>query len=250
MKYAVYSGTRNLYNDMETAAKSLFANSSVDKVFFLIEDEAFPRVLPSCIECLDVSGQKWFPANGVNMNTQFTYMAMIRVCYPEILPKEVDRVLQLDVDTVCVDDIDPLFETDLGNTKLAMVDEKYGFYSKVPKPFGKQKYFNAGVLLLDLKSIRDIGIMGTMVNWLNHTKTPYIDQDAMNWMAGDVTVLPLRWNESMPTGYTDDPAIVHFAGYKQWYDTNAAPRQEYWKKYADMTWDEVMALHALRKKGT
>ena len=35
MKAAVYSGTRNLYHAMVTAAKSLVANSSVDKIYFL-----------------------------------------------------------------------------------------------------------------------------------------------------------------------------------------------------------------------
>ena len=32
MKYAVYTGTKNLYPNMVIAAKSLVANSSVDKI--------------------------------------------------------------------------------------------------------------------------------------------------------------------------------------------------------------------------
>ena len=41
MRAAVYSGSRNLYPHMVTAAKSLVANSSVEKIYFLIEDDKF-----------------------------------------------------------------------------------------------------------------------------------------------------------------------------------------------------------------
>ena len=42
MKVAVYAGTKNLYSEMATAAKSLANNSSVDLIYFLIEDSEFP----------------------------------------------------------------------------------------------------------------------------------------------------------------------------------------------------------------
>ena len=47
MKAAVYSGTRNLYPDMVTAAKTLVKYSSVDKIYFLTEDDRFPAVFPT-----------------------------------------------------------------------------------------------------------------------------------------------------------------------------------------------------------
>ena len=39
IKAAVYTGTQNLYGGMIAAAKSLIANSDVDEVWFLIEDD-------------------------------------------------------------------------------------------------------------------------------------------------------------------------------------------------------------------
>lgn len=54
MKAAVYCGTRNLYRQMITAAKSLLIHSDVDKIYFLIEDDDFPYSLPPEIECLCV----------------------------------------------------------------------------------------------------------------------------------------------------------------------------------------------------
>lgn len=43
---AAYCGTRNLYQDMIPAIKSLLLNSNVDKIYLLIEDDEFPYPLP------------------------------------------------------------------------------------------------------------------------------------------------------------------------------------------------------------
>lgn len=240
MKNAVYSGTRNLYTDMETAAKSLIANSSVDAVHFLIEDEVFPSELPDIIHCLNVSKQGFFPRGGPNMRTQFTYMAMLRVCYTKLLP-DVDKVLQLDVDTVCVDNVDGIWKTHMGDTWVAMVEETLGTY----KPYGPL-YYNAGVALFDLEKMRGVGADEKLITFLNTVKVPYVDQDAVCRLAGRVTNLDVRYNECFVTGYTETPAIVHFAGYRDWQNSTRVPRREYIKKYREMSWDEVMTLHNKR----
>ena len=54
MRAAVYNGTRNLYENMLAAAKSLLVHSNVEKIYFLIEDDIFPYDLPPEIECINV----------------------------------------------------------------------------------------------------------------------------------------------------------------------------------------------------
>lgn len=240
MKAAVYSGTRNLYPDMVTAAKSLVHNSAVDKVYFLIEDERFPEELPPIIETLDVSGQKFFPRNGANWKTQFTYMSLLRVCYTKLLPG-LDKVLQLDVDTVVVDNIDALWDVKLDGKWFAAVEEKLSTY----KPYGP-KYYNIGVAMFNLDQVRKDGIDDMLISFLNMNQVPYIDQDAWNGCGiGHDVELPLRYNETVVTGFTETPAIVHFAGIKKWQTSSRACRREYLKKYREMTWEE-----ALRGKNT
>ena len=56
---------------------------------------------------MNVSGQRFFPKDGANSKTNFTYMSLLRVCYTKMLP-DIDKVLQLDVDTVVVDNIDAI----------------------------------------------------------------------------------------------------------------------------------------------
>lgn len=239
-RHAVYSGTRNLYEDMLPAVKSLVANSSVTDVWLLIEDETFPFDVPDFVHPLNMSGQTWFPADGPNMKSQFSYMAMIRACYEEILPK-VDKVVQFDVDTVCVDNIDCLWQVDLKGKWIAAVKEHLGKYD----PFRHGEYYNAGVMTLNLKQMRADNAMQDLVNVLNSKKMMCVDQDAFNKFAvpDKVVELPVRFNECFVTGHTEEPAVVHFAGTPDWQSNVRLPRREYVKKYRDMSWDEVMELH-------
>lgn len=236
MKAAVYSGTRNLYSNMVTAAKSLIANSSIDKIYFLIEDDTFPEWLPSQIETINVSGQKFFPNNGANFRTSFTYMSLLRVCYAKLFP-DLDKILQLDVDTICVDNVDYLWEIKMGDKWFAAVVEDLGTY----KPFGR-KYYNIGVAMFNLDYIRKDEIDERLIQYLNTVKVPYIDQDAWNRFGiGRDLALPVRYNECFVTGYTDDPAIVHFAGFKEWDKNPNVARKEYIKHYRETPWEDILA---------
>lgn len=235
MKTAVYSGTRNLYPAMVTAAKSLLANSDVDKIYFLIEDDEFPEWLPPQIETVNVSGQQYFPKTGANYLTNFTYMALLRVCYTKLFP-DLDKVLQLDVDTLVLDDISGLWDVDLEGQWYAAVEEKLSTY----KPYGP-KYYNIGVAVFNLKQIREEHADDQAISFLNTQRVPYIDQDAWCRFYRRAVELPVRYNESFVTGYTEEPAIIHFAGFKDWQTSSKAPRREYLKRYREMTWEE--ALH-------
>lgn len=239
MRAAVYSGSRNLYPHMVVAAKSLIANSSVEKIYFLIEDDKFPEALPPLIETINVSGQTWFPAGGPNMKSQFTYMALVRACYGKLLPDDLDKVLQLDVDTVVVDNIDAMWDIDIGHKWMAACEEKNNNYWK---PWGME-YFNVGVCMINLKAVRECGIEDEMIKWLNTEQTRFVEQDAWNKFGAPRKFVRLdtRYNECYCNGFTDHPAIVHYAGFKDWTNDPKCHRKEYYRKYREMTWEEAFA---------
>lgn len=240
MKHAVYSGTRNLYADMVTAAKSLVANSSVGRVHFLIEDSEFPLELPGIVECHDVSSMS-DRFGGPNDNSVFTYMAMLRACYCELFP-DIERIVQFDCDTVCVDCVDALWEVDLRGKWFAAVKEVQDYH----KPYGPD-YYNIGVATFNLAKMREDGAQENLERLMREKKLWCVEQDALNELAlplSAVAELPARFNESAVTQYTDDPAIVHFASFgSTWHDNIRVPRREYYRKYREMTWDEALELH-------
>ena len=235
MRTAIYSGTRNLYSDMVTAAKSLIHNNGADKIYFLIEDDSFPEWLPSNIETINVSGQRFFLKDGANFKTSFTYMSLLRVCYTKLFP-ELDQILQLDVDTVVLDNLDEIWNQNMNGKWFAAVEEYHSTY----KPYGRL-YYNIGVALFNLKDIRIDKADEQCIDFLNKVNVPYIDQDAWNRFGiGKDVKLPVRYNESVVTGFTDNPAIVHFAGYKQWQTNARVPRREYLRRYREMSWEDAI----------
>ena len=231
MKHAVYCGTRNLYGDMEAAAKSLVANSDVGRVHFLIEDAEFPRPLPDIVECHDVSGQEFFSRLGPNALTGWTWMVLMRAALCHVLP-DVDKVLSLDCDAFCVRDVSPIWETDLDGEYLAGVTER-------AKTAPGKQYVNFGVVLFNLDGLRD-GKADEVIDALNRRRYPYPEQDAMNELCnGRIVELPDEYCAMEFNAAVDNPRIVHFAGVGR----------NKWRKnpevgiYLDMTWEEAMEKH-------
>lgn len=232
MKHAAYTGTRNVYDDMEMAAKSLVANSDVDVVHFLIEDPEFPHPLPDIVVCHDVSGQTFFRAGGPNMTSQFSYMALMRAALCHVI--DADSVLSLDCDTVCRRDVSSIWDTDLDGCYFAAVPEWH-------RSNNGMQYTNAGVTLFNLETMRD-GKADECIDVLNRRRFTWVDQDVTNYLCqGRIRELPTWFNSNHWTdkGADRNPRIIHYAGKKrpEWKDEPDAVF------YRGMSWDEAMSRH-------
>ena len=241
-RHAVYSGTRNLYEAMVWSAKSLVANSSVDRMHFLIEDDEFPYDMPDFCDFMNVReyAESVFPDTGPNANSHFTKFAMVRICYPNLLT-DIDLVLQLDADTVVLDDVDGLWDLPMDGKWFAATPEYVSGYD----PFESGNYHNVGVCLFNLAQMREDGAQRQLVDLINTRKLWCVEQDALNIagaMNGKSVDMPVRFNENRATGYTDDPAIQHYVGYMDWTTNPNLPRREYLKLYRDKSWDEIMEM--------
>ena len=246
MKHAVYCGTRNLYEGMVWSAKSLVANSSVDAIHFLIEDDRFPYEMPDFCDFMNVReyAESVFPDGKPNSNTHFTKFAMVRACYPNLLP-DVDMVLQLDIDTVVLDDVDELWDIPMEGKWFSATTEWLSGYD----PYHSGAYKNVGVCLFNLAQMRKDGAQQQMVDLMNTRKLWCIEQDALDICGtqhGKSVDMPVRFNENRATGYTDAPAIQHFVGYMDWLTNPNLPRREYLKRYRDKSWDEILEMRKCR----
>lgn len=222
----LYSLSRNLYPQLKGAIASLLDHNDSVKIYIMAEDSELPFEIPCEHRILNVSRQQVFTEECPNISSRFTYLAMMRVCTPELIPE--DRIIQLDVDTIVCDTLQPIWETDMTGKWVGWVRELKGKW----EPFGKP-YYNFGVAALNLKQMRQDNTVEFMVKALNSIKTPYIDQDIMNMFAvPDRTVsLDMRYNECFCCGETANPAIVHYAGYKDWAENPDMPRREYLDRY-------------------
>lgn len=208
-KYAVYTGTRNLYGDMYTAAKSLLLHSDVDKIYFLIEDDEFFYNLPSEIETINVKEQEYFKQDGPNMKSKFSYMALMRAALPFVFP-DYDIILSLDVDTIIDKDISDIWEIPLDDYYFAATPEIHRKDLDI-------MYTNAGVTLFNLKKLREDGKAQEVIDILNTKRYQFVDQDVLNFECqGYIYPLPSSYNVNHFTEPTDDKRIIHFAGIRRW----------------------------------
>ena len=220
-RVVVYSGTRNVYHNMTVAAKSLLRHTHIDRVWFLIEDDAFPEELPEVIRCRNMRYQTWFP-DGPNTRKRWSYMSLLRLALPEILPQE-DVVLWLDIDTIVNEDIGPLFDTDIAGFYVAAVEEPM----RSKRPF---LYFNAGVMLMNLDELR-CGKYRELIRYVNEHEMDFPDQDVVNLLC-QTRIKPIDpyYNSNIWIVDVEDPAITHYAAQRH-YENN-----ELWKKTDRMEW--------------
>lgn len=179
----------------------------------------------------------------------------LRVLLPELLPR-ADRVLYLDADTLALQPLDHLWQTDLGPALVGAVDnvlhpDMAGRPAALGLPSGA-RYFNSGVLLMDLAAWRREGIAGRIVDCARRRAAELLwpDQDALNVvLAGRRLALHPRWNcqnsffywprrsrEMLGAAALDEalaqPAILHFEGpgwAKPWHFFSDHPFRDVWR---------------------
>ncbi|RZJ82727.1 MAG: glycosyltransferase family 8 protein, partial [Chryseobacterium sp.] len=93
--------------------------------------------------------------------TSYPLNIYMRLFFPWIVKKEVDRILYLDVDMIVLDDISKLYYSDLGDhiigavqdPKIITFDNEWGGIRnyKVLGFDAKTSYFNTGLLLIDVQ---------------------------------------------------------------------------------------------------
>lgn len=227
----VYAMTRNFYHKILPSLRSLAEWHPNADVYILAEDYKLPFETPIPCHVIDVSDRRIFD-DSVNINNRFGgYINLLKVLYPVLLPK-LDKVIHLDLDTIICDSLDDFWNIDIDGKWFASVPEYLARHGR-EKMFG-DVYYNMGVSLINLEQMRKDNICMTMVKYLNEVEQPFADQDAWNKYGieqGKAVAVPLRFNENMSTGYTDNPAIVHYCGISDWYENKTIKRREYIDKY-------------------
>jgi lipopolysaccharide biosynthesis glycosyltransferase len=123
-----------------------------------------------------------------------------RIFLPDLVPQS-DRVLYLDVDTIVVDSLEPLWEIDLGDSYLAAVTnvfEKHQMHRPSELGLrGSSDYFNSGVLLLNLETMRSEGCSAALARHAREHAEALLwpDQDTLNMVLGRRRLaLHPKWN--------------------------------------------------------
>ena len=173
-----------------------------------------------------------------------------RLVINEVLPKHIEKVLYLDCDLIIEQDLKNLWDIDISDVILAGVEDNLSI-SKANKLKIHGKYCNAGVLLLNLKRLRNIDLKMLGIKFLEEKDSDiyYQDQDIINGLLGnDCRYVPIKWNvlSDIYFSYSEEnfydredalnaiksPAIIHFTGpHKPWSLRCFHPLQGEYQKY-------------------
>ena len=132
----------------------------------------------------------------------YTIGALFRILLPEVC-LELDKIIYLDSDLLVNCDIYELWKKDISKYCLAAVKDKeiaegrIGSLAVRKNGVEKERYFNSGVILMNLNEIRKKGCMKDLViEYLEkNMESDLPDQDALNVIYGNSTLLlEAKWN--------------------------------------------------------
>ena len=174
-----------------------------------------------------------------------TLTIYFRLFIPEMF-KEYDKGIYIDSDVVLTTDIANLFDTDIGDNyigachDMSIADYKdIVLYTEKAVGVKKNEYINSGVLLMNMKKMREDKFEEHFLDLLNtyHFDSIAPDQDYINAMCnGKIYYLDPRW-DAMPNDARhpmESIFLVHYNLFsKPWCYTGVQYEEEFWKYAVD-----------------
>jgi lipopolysaccharide biosynthesis glycosyltransferase len=164
-----------------------------------------------------------------------------RLLTSRLLPADLSKVLYLDCDIVIRRPLNDLWNTDLAGYALAAVSNYRDDAGDVLGLPEGTKYFNSGVLLINLQFWRENNVPERVIAFArnNPDKVQFWDQDGLNaTLVNQWIELPPRWNAQMDKWVPFSPemqgdlAVVHFVtSDKPWHWANRHPLKHEYHKY-------------------
>ena len=203
----------------------------------------------------------------VGIKLDVVYWSLIifaRLFSASLLPPDVEKIIYLDCDTLIRGPLSPLWDEDLEDNLAGGCEDGIPVAHK-KKVFLKESdiYVNSGVMLINIKEWRNMGIEKKFIDFLLlfDGKLRYPDQDVLNGvMGGKIKLISPVYNSisyyfeynpelliraNITDYYPADelekaknaPVIVHFAGAgrKPWTLGNVHIYQDEYIKYRNMT---------------
>ena len=136
----------------------------------------------------------------IKKSDHLTLATYYRLFMADLLPNTLDKVLYLDCDIIVNQSLHTLWHTPIANRPLAAVEEMGCSLPDVYDRLGYDKkfgYFNAGVLLINLRYWREQHLTRTFITYAkeNYASIKAHDQDVLNGVLHESYLpLPVQWN--------------------------------------------------------
>ena len=209
----LFAGNDGVFDGMLTCALSIFMRSKLDEgvTFYVMTmdvshlKESFVPISDKKLAYFDEVIKKYNPENKVvKLDVTDLYMAEFSGCpnesaycspytlirlFADKIPEIPDKILYLDVDIMFNRDIHNIYDIDVEGYEYAAARDHYGKYLISPN------YVNAGVLLFNMKEMRQTGIFAKARELIKTKKLVFADQSALIRSTTKKKMLPQRFND-------------------------------------------------------
>lgn len=190
-----------------------------------------------------------------------TKAALLKFDLPNIF-SDKDRILYIDGDIIVRGDVSPLFQTELGEHYLAAAHDTGKLYSKNQNVLKYPGYFNSGVMLLNLKKLREVNATSLLIQAKAAIKgKSLMDQPAFNevcakhvlhihskwnYLAINLERAGTKWNIKTLNSlinenyrskqqFLNDAVIIHYSSKDKPWKTNTGKWTDLWFKYYQLS---------------
>lgn len=209
----LFSGNSKVFDGVLTTMLSIFKRTKTKEPFcFYIYTMDITRIKPEytaiddeMVNYLDCVAKSYNPNNKVlkidvgnyyekefaNSPNEMCYCSpytLLRL-FADLIPDVPDKLLYLDIDIMFNRDIELLYNQDIEDVEYAASTDHYGKY------FINPRYINAGVILLNMKKIKQTGMLKRARELIKKKKWVFADQDAIWHATTKNKILPQKFND-------------------------------------------------------
>lgn len=209
----LFAGNDGVFDGMLTCALSIFMRSKLDEgvTFYVMTmdvshlKESYVPISDKKLAYFDEVIKKYNSENRVvKLDVTDLYMAEFSGCpnesaycspytlirlFADKISEIPDKILYLDVDIMFNRDIHNIYDIDVEGYEYAAARDHYGKYLISPN------YVNAGVLLFNMKEMRQTGIFAKARELIKTKKLVFADQSALIRSTTKKKMLPQRFND-------------------------------------------------------
>ncbi|WP_022792018.1 glycosyltransferase family 8 protein [Weissella halotolerans] len=206
---------------------------------------------------------------GAPVSSRYPRAIYYRLLAHEYLPTDIDKILYLDADILCINDLSSLYEQDISDYLYAAA--MHTDMLKLTGPINKIRldsdvdyYFNSGVLLMNLNKIRQEVSAEDIFNFIREYRHQLLlpDQDVLNKLYGE-NMLPVSdalYNYDVRKDFTyqmqgegqwsldwvlANTVFLHFCGTKKPWLTDATTKYATLYKYIRQQLEKLLASQAI-----
>lgn len=229
----VYIADKNYCDYLVISLFSLLKNNRPEKIFVLIDFEnkrfnkriaKFCRQNRTLIEVIQIEKKRiesLIPsAILTTKNTHATIANYYRLFLSDYMPSTIDKLIYIDCDTIVNGSMIDLWNSNIEEFYFGAVRDSGVNYSSYLRSFNltSTTYFNSGLLLINLKKIRNEKFTNRCIDFINlkFDRINYWDQDVINIVANNkIRELNYRYNFQafcFDLKMKSEPIVIHFTG--------------------------------------